>query len=83
MWFKLLYAGFETCFGRDLQYLRCWRQTHLKSRRCTILIYIVLICVICVTCALWMTEMMLSDCSAPFSPICDAMYHPWPVPNHV
>ena len=34
MGFKILYAGFETCFG--------WGgKTHLKSRCCAILIYIV------------------------------------------
>ena len=43
MGFKLLYAGFETCFGWDPRHSRCWdpiAKTHLESKFCAILIYI-------------------------------------------
>eukprot|EP00966_Prymnesium_polylepis_P156034 3605195-Prymnesium_polylepis.1 len=31
-----------------------------------------------ITCADWITEITLSDCSAPLSPICEAMYQRLP-----
>ena len=37
MWFKLLYAGFETCFAPSTE--SAGSKTHLESRGCAILNY--------------------------------------------
>ena len=45
MWFKLLYAGFETCFGWDHPAAKVLgsdsKKPHLEARCCTIVMYTV------------------------------------------